>query len=72
MKAFLLETLLTRGWRRGGEIYWTQEDAAEAGSSMIRRGVARRVRILPAEVSLEPSAELPIACTPGAALANPG
>jgi hypothetical protein len=64
MKAFLLETLLTRGWRRGGEVFWTEDDATVAGNSMIRRGIARRVRILPAEVALEPFAELPISPPP--------
>ncbi len=59
MQAFILETLLPKGWRKGGEVFWTQEDAAQSGSDLIRRRLARKVRILPAEVGLEPVAELP-------------
>jgi hypothetical protein len=59
MQGFILETLLAKGWRKGGEVYWTQEDATEAGCSLIKRKLARRIRILPAEVALQPVAELP-------------
>jgi hypothetical protein len=58
MNAFLLETLLSKGWRRGGEVFWTPEDATSAGQDLIRRKLARRVRILPIEVGLEPTSEL--------------
>ena len=59
MQAFILETLLSKGWRKGGEVYWTQDDATEAGRDMLKKRLARRVRILPAEVQLNPVAELP-------------
>ena len=59
MQAYVLETLLSKGWRKGGEVFWTQEDATQAGQNLIRRKMARRVRILPAEIRLEPTVELP-------------
>jgi hypothetical protein len=59
MQGFILDTLLVSGWKRGGEIYWTLEDAKGVGSRLIRRRLARQVRILPAEIQLNPVAELP-------------
>lgn len=59
MNAFLLETLHCKGWRKGGEIFWTVEDATRAGSVLLKRKVARAVRILPLTVELQPVAELP-------------
>lgn len=59
MEAFLLETLLSRGWRRGGEIFWTLEDARRVAGAMIRRKEARAARVLSIQVKLEPVAELP-------------
>ncbi len=61
MQGFILETLLTKGWRKGGEVFWTKEDAIQAGVDLIRRQVSRRVRILPADVGLDPVVELPAA-----------
>lgn len=59
MHAFILEQLLAKGWRKGGEIYWTLDDAEAAGRSLVKRGLARHVRILPVETALEPIAEIP-------------
>ncbi len=59
MQGFILETLLSKGWRKGGEVFWTEEDATQAGHDLIRRRLARRVRVLPAEVGLDPVVELP-------------
>ena len=59
MKAFILETLHLRGWRRGGEVYWTQADAEQAGRVLVRRKYCRAVRVLPVEVDLSPVAEVP-------------
>lgn len=59
MQAFILETLHCRGWRRGGETYWTQAEAEEAGRALIRQKYCRAVRVLPVEVELRPVAELP-------------
>ncbi len=60
MGAFILELLLQRGWRRGGEVFWTIEDAKRAGNSFLKRRIARQVRILPATIDLQPVAELPV------------
>jgi hypothetical protein len=59
MSPFILEILVQRGWRRGGEIFWTIEDAKRAGDTMLKRRIARRVRVLPVNVELQPVAELP-------------
>lgn len=61
MQGFVLETLLIKGWRKGGEVFWTEEDATQAALQLIQRRLARRVRILPAEIGLEPLVELPLA-----------
>lgn len=59
MHAFILETLLVSGWKRGGEVYWTLEDARAVGFRLMKRRLARQVRILAAEVQPSPVAELP-------------
>jgi hypothetical protein len=59
MGAYILEILLQWGWRRGGEIYWTLADAEAAGRAMLKRRLARQVRILSVNVELQPVAELP-------------
>jgi hypothetical protein len=59
MQFFIIETLLCRGWRRGGEIFWTLEEAVKFGRLILRRKTARGVRILPATCSLSPVLELP-------------
>ena len=59
MAGYILEILLQRGWRRGGEIFWTIEDAKRAGTALLKRRIARRVRVLPVNVELQPVAELP-------------
>jgi hypothetical protein len=61
MQGFILETLLVSGWKRGGEVYWTLADAQAVGSRLIKRKLARKVRILPAEIQLNPVAEVPAA-----------
>lgn len=59
MEAYLLETLVSTGWRRSGNTYWTLDDALAAGRSLIRRKLARRVRVLPIEVGQSVVATLP-------------
>jgi hypothetical protein len=50
MKAFILETLVSTCWRRGGETFWTLDAAEQAATRLIRRKLARCVRILPVHV----------------------
>jgi len=59
MTAFILEVLLLKGWRRGGEVYWTQDDAERAGRSLLKRKTARAVRVLPVDVTLNPVVVMP-------------
>ena len=59
MRGFVLETVLSKGWRRGGEIRWPQEDAAEASKDLLRKGPAKGVRVLPTEGGLDPVVEMP-------------
>jgi hypothetical protein len=61
MQAFLMELLLTKGWRRGGEVFWTEADAVREGRALMRRKVAKGYRVLPVAVSTEAVAE----CLPG-------
>ena len=68
MDAFLLETLTSTGWRRGGETYWTLDAAEQAARRLIRRKLARRVRILPVRVEVEAVAEVPEPVSAGGAL----
>ena len=58
MDAYVLETLLTRGWRRGGEVYWTISQAERVGKALLKRKAAQGVRVLPVQVELEPVLEL--------------
>lgn len=60
MDAFILETLLSKGWRKGGEVFWTRADAVRAGEMLIRKRLAKAIRVLPVTVSLDPIDELPI------------
>jgi hypothetical protein len=59
MDAYILETLVSAGWRRSGATYWTLGEARNEGERLIRRKLARRVRILPVEVHSEAVVELP-------------
>ena len=59
MKAYILETLVSTGWRRGGETFWTLDAAEVAGKKLIRRKLARRVHVLAVHVQLSPVLELP-------------
>ena len=59
MDAFILETLVSTGWRRSGETFWTRDSADKEATRLIRRKLARRVRILPISVSPEAVAEFP-------------
>ena len=71
MDSFILEVLLTRGWRRGGEVFWTLEDAIKTGNQLIKRRLARRVRVLKVAVALTPVVELPKLDVVSAAGAQP-
>ncbi|MFZ1933584.1 MAG: hypothetical protein WCB27_18805 [Thermoguttaceae bacterium] len=68
MEAFILETLVSTGWRRSGETYWTLDAALAAGRQMIRRKLARRVRVLPIHVDHNAVAELPAVASSGEAV----
>ena len=59
METFILETLVSTGWRRSGDTYWTLDTAIAAGRDMIRRKLARRVRVLPVCIDHNAVAELP-------------
>lgn len=59
MDAYILETLVSTGWRRSGETYWTLDAALVAGRRMIRRKLVRQVRVLPVRVDSNAVAELP-------------
>ncbi len=59
MDAYILETLRTRNWRREGEIYWALEDAEQFARTLLKRKVAKKIRILPAKVSPVAVVELP-------------
>ena len=65
MDAFILETLVSTGWRRSGETYWTLDAAVTAGRALIRRKLARRVRVLPIHVDPNAVAELPAVASRG-------
>ncbi len=59
MEAYLLETLTSTGWRRGGTTYWTLDSALTEGRRLIRRKLARSVRVLPVAVDVNAVAEIP-------------
>ena len=59
MEAFLLETMTSTGCRRGGETFWTLDSAEREAKRLIRRKLARRVRILPVQVDAQAVAEIP-------------
>ena len=54
MQAFLIERLTGREWRRGGRVYWTVESARREAQRQISTGRAVAVRILAADVELQP------------------
>lgn len=58
MQAYILEKLFSTGWQRGGETYWTLDAAVDAGNRLIRRKLARGIRVLPVNVELEAVAVL--------------
>lgn len=60
MTAYLLESLFSTGWRRGGETFWTLDAAIKEGKRLVRRKLARRVRVLPIQVDPNAVADLPI------------
>ena len=60
MDAFLLERLNPTGWKRGGDTYWTLDSALAEAARLLRRRLARRVRILPLTVGLNAVAEVPV------------
>lgn len=59
MEAFILETLVSTGWRRSGDTYWTIDSALAAGRALIRRKLARQIRVLPVQVGDVAVATLP-------------
>ncbi len=61
MDAFILETLVSTGWRRSGETYWTRDSAYTEARRLLRRKLARRVRVLPITVGTSAVAEFPAA-----------
>ena len=65
MELFLLELLTATGWRRTGVVHWTLEDAIAAANRLIRRRLARRVRVLRTIIELKAVAELPEHKSPG-------
>ncbi len=59
MQGFLLEMLVEDSWRRGGETYWTYDDALKAANQILQRRFAKRIRILPVHVNLDAVADIP-------------
>ncbi len=59
MEAYILEIGTATGWRRGGETFWDLSTAEAAGRRLIRRKLARRIRVLPLQVSLDAVSEFP-------------
>ena len=59
MQAFILEILSGREWRRGGRIFWTSDTAQRESRRLISAGKAVAVRVLTAEVDLQPVASFP-------------
>ena len=59
MDVFLLECLYATGWKRGGDTYWTFDSAKAEAERLVRRKLARRVRILPISVNLNATEEVP-------------
>ena len=59
MDAYSIEILQHRGWRRERSIYWTLDDANKAGAKLIRRKVARQVRIFKINFGAEAVVSLP-------------
>ena len=60
MTGYVLETLAGNSWCRGGETFWTLDAAQDAGRRLIRRSLARRVRILPVDVDPVAVCEFPV------------
>ncbi len=60
MNAFLLERLFETGWKLEGPVYWTLPLATKEAARLVRRGLARRVRVRSVIVSDAPVAEVPI------------
>ena len=57
MDGFILETLLGESWRRSSETYWTREHAQQAAEHLIKKNLARCVRILAVRVDLSDAVE---------------
>lgn len=51
MQAFLLERLFATEWKLEGPVYWTLELATDEAARLIRRKLARGVRVRPISVS---------------------
>ena len=61
MRAFVLETLTGRDWKRGGRIYWTVESARNQARRLVNANKAVAVQILGADVELTPVDGIPCA-----------
>jgi hypothetical protein len=59
MKAFLLEKLFDSGWKLEGPVFWTLPLASKEAGRLIRRKLARRVRVRPVTISETSIAEVP-------------
>jgi hypothetical protein len=59
MDAFILEKMTSTGWRRSGETFWCLDAAKDEANRLIKRSLARKVRVLQVFVDLNAVAEIP-------------
>lgn len=59
MDAYILEKMTSTGWRRSGETFWCLDAAIKEANRLVKRSLARRVRVLPVSVDLNAVAEIP-------------
>ncbi len=57
MNGYILEMLVGEGWRRPSKTYWTREQADAEAEKLIKKSLARRVRILNVRVDLADAAD---------------
>jgi hypothetical protein len=58
MNAYVLEIVTSAGTRKGGRTYWTEQAARRDAARLVRVGKAAHVRILRANVSDRPCADI--------------
>ena len=59
MDAYILEKMTSAGWRRSGETFWCLDEAIKEAHRLVKRSLARKVRVLAVFVDLNAVAEIP-------------